>query len=189
MHTCAPPPQFQGGGDFKLHAGQGRRGCVTVSFPLASGLQAISVYRASAPRPSLSPPLATKAAAPDAARVKQPAPIGPLGWAVLPTPHALPSAPGPEAGLLTGALLAGPHASVSLLRPLQSGDGGGRRVHLKGRGARPIQTPPSPPPARLTAPAECALEVQPRPCQPTASLPGTLPHFPGRSGGGWICRD
>lgn len=187
-----PAPQFQGGG--RLQAArwvEGRRGCVTVGFPLALrpaghfGSPGLGHHGHLCHRHWL--PAAAPGRGESEAAGTDRGPWGGLS-SQPPPPRSAQCSQGPEAGLLTGsASLLAPMPQSPLLRSLQSGDGGGRRVHLKGRGARPSRLLPAA--ARLTAPAECALVVQPRPCQPTAPTAWDTAPLPWQIRGRLICRD
>lgn len=93
-----PAPQFQGGGRLQAaRPGRGEAGAASQSASLSlSGLQAISVHRASGTTAISLTATGYQQPHLDAARVKQPVPIGApgAGRPPAPPPHALPSAPG-----------------------------------------------------------------------------------------------
>lgn len=125
-----PAPQFQGGGRLQAaRPGRGEAGAASQSASLSlSGLQAISVHRASGTTAISLTATGYQQPHLDAARVKQPVPIGApgAGRPPAPPPRSAQCSRGPEAGLLTGgACLLAPTPQSPLLRSLKSGDGGG----------------------------------------------------------------
>lgn len=181
-------------GDFKLHTRYREGGSSSQSASLSlSGLQAISVHQASGTTAISATATGYQQPHLDLARVKQPVPTGAPGAGRPPaSPRSAQCSRGPEAGPLTvGASSLALMPQSPLLCSLQSGDGGGGGVQLKGRGARPSRLFPAcrPPHSPCRAcPGGSALSLSAHSPHCVEHCPTSLGHVGGVQPAAWQVR-